>query len=70
MRTHSDKLTNLQLELLKSFSYISDEKEVKEIKSLLNYYFRHKLNEAIDKEESNRNYTAAIYEEWLRNSNK
>ncbi|MFM9836808.1 MAG: hypothetical protein ACKVOQ_01015 [Cyclobacteriaceae bacterium] len=62
------KLTEMQLELLKCFKHIANEKELQEVKSLLNFYFSKKLDAAIEKEERNRNYTASIYEEWLKNS--
>jgi len=61
----SDKLTQMQLELLKGFKHITDESQIKEIKSLLNLYFRHKLDKSIESEEKRRNYTSSIYEEWL-----
>ena len=66
----SDKLTQVQLELLKSFRFVSDEKQLKEVKSLLNYYFRQKLDTAIDSEEATRNYTATIYNQWLNSTEK
>ncbi len=66
MVTSNSKITQLQLELLKSFKYLSGEEEVKEVKSLLNFYFSKKLDSAIIEEESKRNYTSGIYEEWLK----
>ena len=66
----ANKLTQMQLELLKSFKHITDEKQLQEVKSLLNFYFRNKLEAAIGKEEKNRKYTAAIYEEWLSKSSR
>ncbi|MDZ4845817.1 MAG: hypothetical protein SH857_09735 [Chitinophagales bacterium] len=60
----------MQLELLKSFRHVTDEKQLQEVKSLLNFYFRKKLDAAIGKEEEARNYTAAIYKEWLSKSSK
>jgi hypothetical protein len=64
------KLTQMQLELLKSFKHVTDEKQLQEIKSLLNYYFKKKLDDAIGKEEKARNYTAAVYKEWLNRSSR
>ena len=64
------KLTEMQLELLKSFKHITDEKQLSEVKSLLNFYFRHRLEESIDREENERSYTAAIYEQWLNSPKK
>ncbi len=50
---------------IKSFKYLHNEKELNEIDSLINFYLEKKLDEAITKVESQRNYTAAIYEQWL-----
>ena len=65
-----DKITQLQLELLKSFRYVTDEKQLNEVKSLLNFYFRQKLDKAIEQAETNHNYTADIYGQWLNSANK
>lgn len=70
MVTTTDKLTQIQLELLKSFRYIADEKQLSEVKSLLNFYFRNKLDEAITREETNRDYTASVYQQWLDSAKK
>ena len=70
MITTTDKLTELQLELLKSFRFVTDEKQLKEVKSLLNFYFRQKLDNAITREETDRNYTASVYQQWLDSANK
>ena len=67
--THN-KLTELQLELLKSFRHITSEKELNDVKSLLNFYFRHRLDSSIEKEEQNRNLTADIYTQWLNEPGK
>lgn len=61
----SQKLTQMQLELLKSFRFVTDEEQLKEVKSLLNFYFRQKLDEAINQTESDKNYNASIYQKWL-----
>ena len=70
MITAPDKLTQMQLELLKSFRHINDEKQLQEVKSLLHFYFRHKLDAAIDQEEEQRNYTASVYQQWLNTAKK
>lgn len=62
---NSDKLNEAQLNLLKSFRYLSDEQTISEIDSLVNFYFEKKLDSAISKAEGERNYSAAIYEQWL-----
>ncbi len=53
------------MNLIKSFRFLRDEQELKEIDSLINFYLERKLDEAIDKVESERNYSAEIYESWL-----
>ena len=60
------RITEQQLELLKSFKYLTDEKQINEVKELLHLYYRHKLDAAIGKEETNRSYSAEIYESWLK----
>ncbi len=59
----------MQLEILKSFQHITDEKQIKEIKSLLNFYFRKNLDASIEKKENDSHLSAAIYQEWLASSN-
>lgn len=70
MITSSSKLTEMQLELLKSFRFITDEKQLQEVKSLLNFYFREKLDQAITSAESDKNYTASVYQKWLEATDK
>ena len=70
MIPRSNKLTEMQIELLKSFKHLTSEKQINEVKSLLNFYFSQKLDESIDREEKKRGYLASIYEEWLRSSKK
>ena len=50
-------LNNLQLEFLKSLKYMA---------TLLRYYFDRQLDEAVDKAENEKSYTAAIYDSWLK----
>ncbi len=59
------KLNNAQLDLIRSFKYLNSEQKIIEINSLINYYLEKKLDEAIARAESENNYDAAIYEEWL-----
>ena len=63
-------LSSLQLELLKSLNYLATEKQLKEIRSLLRLYFASQLKASIEKAESDKNYTAAIYESWLISNNR
>jgi len=67
---NKNKLSNLQLELLKSLKYMASEKQVKEVKSLLHFYFAHQLDLSIDKVETEEGFTAETYENWLKNSSK
>lgn len=65
MLTPSHKLTEAQLEVLKTLRHVSDEKELQEVKQLLNFYFRKKLDAAIENAETERGFTASVYEQWL-----
>jgi predicted MarR family transcription regulator len=64
------KLTELQVELLKSLKYMTTEKQLADIKSLLRHYFTHQLDKSIDKVEKEKGYTAAVYESWLNSKKK
>lgn len=64
-----ETLTGLQLELLKSLNYMATEKQLKEIRSLLRFYFASQLDASIEKVESEKSYTTAIYEKWLEGNN-
>lgn len=60
-----NRLTEQQIELLKSFRYLSNAKSINEVRELLSLYYEHRLNNAIDKTESENNYTQQVYETWL-----
>ena len=62
----NSRITEQQLELLKSFKYLTGEKQIAEVKELLQLYYQHKLDAAIEKEEAGRNYSAEVYEAWLK----
>ena len=68
MKMESTKLTHAQLELLKSLQHITNENQIKEIKSLLNFYFRKRLDVAITKAENDLQLSSSIYQEWLSSS--
>jgi len=70
LTTPSNKLNEAQLNLIKSFMFLNDEKEIREIDSLINYYLEQKLDEAIENVELERNYSASIYEAWLQSGGK
>lgn len=63
------RLTERQLELLKSFQYLRNEESINDVRELLSLYYEHKLEAAIEKKEAERNYTQEVYEAWL-NSQK
>lgn len=65
---NNPKLSNLQLELLKSLKYMASAKQIKEIKSLLRFYFAQQLDAASEIAENEKGYTAEIYENWLKDN--
>jgi hypothetical protein len=64
-----NKLSNLQLEFLKSLKYMATEEQLSDIRSLLRYYFANQLDASIEKAEKERGYSAAVYESWLKQKN-
>lgn len=61
-------LNNLQLELLKCLKHLASEEQIKEVKSLLRYYFAEKLDIVIDKVEKANKYSAVVYEGWIKSN--
>jgi hypothetical protein len=61
---HSQKLTNLQLELVKLFSYKVAENEVLEIKQLLSNYFADKATEEMDRLWDENNWSEETMKDW------
>jgi hypothetical protein len=57
-------LNDTQLEILKLFSFLKEDKDLVEIKSLLVSYLSDKVVRNADKEFDDKNYTAAIFEKW------
>ncbi|MCF8460859.1 MAG: hypothetical protein K9G46_09050 [Flavobacteriales bacterium] len=70
MLSPSHKLSEAQLEVLKTLRHVNDEKELKEVKQLLNFFFKKKLDKAIGKVESDQGFTASVYEQWLAEGEK
>ncbi|HEY5393533.1 MAG TPA: hypothetical protein VIJ57_15525 [Hanamia sp.] len=68
IKENNNRLSSLQLELLKSLKYMASEKQIKEVKSLLRFYFARQLDENIEKIENKKEYSAEVYEKWLENS--
>ena len=65
-----NNLNSVQLKLIRTFEFLRNEKQLNEIDSLISFYFEKNLDEAITKAETENNYTAAIYEEWLKEKRK
>ncbi len=63
--SNSNKLTNLQLELLKYFSYNLSEEQLVEIKELLSKYFAEKATLEMDKVWDDQGLTNDTMDEWL-----
>lgn len=64
-----NKLSNLQLEFLKSLKYMATEEQLSDIRSLLRLYFSNQLDTAIQQAEDEIGYTATVYESWLQSKN-
>ncbi|MEA5427251.1 hypothetical protein [Arcicella lustrica] len=60
----AQKLTNLQLELVKLFSYKVTDSQLIEIKLLLGNYFAEKASEEMDKLWDENNWTEDTMKEW------
>jgi hypothetical protein len=58
------KLTNLQLELVKLFSYKIAENQVLEIKQLLSNYFADKATEEMDRLWDENNWSEETMKKW------
>ncbi len=63
-------LTNLQLELLKIFSYQTPEHELLEIKRLLANYFAEKAMDRMDEIWEEKQLTNEQMDEWLNEENQ
>ena len=59
-------LTNLQLELLKAFSFNLSDQQIKEIRGLLAKYFAEKATQEMDKLWESQNWTNETMEEWSK----
>jgi len=60
------KLSNLQLELLKVFSFDLEEKQIIEIRDLLAKYFAEKATEEMDRLWDERGWSEQTIEEWSK----
>ena len=59
-------LTNLQLELLKVFSFNLSDQQIKEIRGLLAKYFAEKATQEMDKLWESQDWTNETMEEWSK----
>ncbi len=60
----AQKLTNLQLELLKVFSFELSDEQMQEIRSLLANYFAEKATEEADRLWDEQGWTEETMEKW------
>lgn len=61
----STKLSNLQLELLKLFSFDTSEEELADIKRILAKYYAKKATEEMDRLWDQKQWTSETMDEWL-----
>lgn len=66
MLTQNKPLTNLQLELLKIYSFDINDDQLLEIKQLLARYFAEKATEEADKLWEENGWTNETMREWLK----
>lgn len=62
----SQKLSNLQLELLKLYAMNVSDEELRDIKQLLAKYFMERAMDESDRVWDERGYTNELMEEWRR----
>lgn len=61
---NTTKLSNLQLELIKLFSYQLSEKQLKDIRALLASYFAQQATEEMNKLWEENNWTTETMRQW------
>lgn len=61
----NQKLSSLQIELLKAYSFEPDEKDLKAIRSYLAEYFSKKLISRVQKSVEEKNISEEDLENWL-----
>lgn len=64
MEIAEGKLTNLQLELLKIFSFKLTDQQLIEIRNLLANYFAQRVDEEFEKVWKEKGYSSDIIHEW------
>ncbi|KJR43980.1 hypothetical protein MCHI_000123 [Candidatus Magnetoovum chiemensis] len=66
----SNRITNLQIELMKIFSYEVSETELLEIKHLLANYFAKKADDEMDTLWDESKWTTETMDKWLKQHNR
>ena len=67
---NSNKLSPLQLELLRIYSFNPTEEELQEIKSYLGKYFANRFSQRIGKSVADQGLTEVDLENWLNEENQ
>lgn len=70
MKLKVDRITNLQVELMKIFSYELSETELLEIKDLLSSYFAKKATDEIDRLWDANKWSNEMMDKWLNDHNR
>lgn len=70
MITTSNKLTNVQLELLKTFSYELPEEEIRELKKVLVKFFADRVRKKTSTIWQEKGYSNQTMQEWLEDENQ
>ncbi len=70
MTKQSKPLTNLQLELLKIYSFGITDEQLLEVKDVLSRYFADKATEEMDRLWDEKGWTNDTMDEWLKGDNK
>jgi hypothetical protein len=68
--TTSNKLTNLQMELLKIFSINMEEQELYDIKNMLSEYFAKRAVDGANKVWKERGYTNEMMDDLINDENQ
>ena len=66
----AEKLSNIQLELIKLYQFSIDDKQLLEIKSLLGNYFAKNATEEMDALWQKNNWTNETMDNWLNDNSK
>lgn len=70
MRIAQNKLTDLQLELLKIYSFNTDEEDLLHVKSILGKYFAHRLTRLVNKNVMQKGLKQKDIDQWLDEKKK